>query len=1116
MQSYEKLLARVRRVRRQWRTQVLVRGVSLFLVSTVVLLALGVWGADLFGFKPAAVWIIRVLASITVIFVAWCFIYRAFRSRASDVQIAQFIEERYPKLEDRLIAAIEYGQKSSGSSGLMDLLIKDALDKTSRVDFSVFHNRARIASFGMLGLGVLVALFALLAWGPSFFPYGFTNLYIPWTEASFGSSMAIKIAPGDVEIAKGMDQLIRAQLIGFDSPDVRLYLQAEASKPWNESIMEPDRQGGGFHYLLIDVGSSLRYYAESNGVRSPIHSVKVMDLARVERIDVQYNFPAYAGMAPQIAENEGDISALKGTKIDLKIHCSRPAHSAHLLFDDQTTLELSPSGAQDFSGSFSLRRSGSYLVWIAESREKNHAGSSEYEIEAIEDTPPKVVISRPMRDVRATSVEEVFSEIKAEDDIGIGRLELRYSVNGSSEKIVRLTGENSRTPSVVATHTFFLEEFGLQPGDLISYYGKAWDNNNVTGPGTSSSDLYFIQIRPFEQKYIQNQQSGMPGGQGDEGQEALSRQQKEIISATFRLIREKDGMDPKEYLDGLKALALVQSRLQAQTQGLVDRLRRRGAEDADDSFRKLSEYLKNAIGEMGKAAGDLGALRPASALPQEQKSLQQLMRAESLFREIQVSFAAQSGGRSGSETNAEDLADLFELELNKLKNQYETVQREEQQERDQKLDEALQRLKELAQRQQQLIERNQMTARQGMTPSSSAGSSQSQQQLMEQAEQLRRQLQRLSRERSSPQLNEATNQLQKAIDEMKKALKSSPNAAETRAQGARALQQLDETMRRLARSQESSLSRGIEQAVQESGKLVEEQKRIQEELDRLSKDALNPDSLAGLKPLREDVLSRKAMLADRLRGLENQIKDLSRQARKTQKETSSRLADAAGAIQDNRLPERILSGNSLIQSGLYESQRQRENFIRNGLEEITKKLEEAQTSIGRTDEAKAEEAADKARQLAEGLESMQQRMSGMQNSEADSRDLSRNAAGPPLGIGEHRDEERRQWKRALDQRLTDAQALRPLLDRNSTQMENLDKVIESLRRMGDSRNSTEREQIARLKSAIENMRKMELELARELDRRNQKDRFFFAEDNEVPGRYRKLVEEYYKSIAKGP
>jgi hypothetical protein len=421
MTSYESLLIRIRQVRARRRTQVLVKGLSLFLVSAIALLVFGVWGADLFGFKPAAVWSIRFVSVGAILFVAWYFLYVPLRARVSDVQIAQFIEERYPQLEDRLVTAIEYGGRDAESAGMIDLLIKDALEKSNRVDFSIFLNRKRLASFGMLGVAACLALFFLFTWGPSFFPYGFNQLYAPWAEASRGSYMMIKIAPGDIEIAKGSDQEIRAQLIGFDSPDVRLYLQSGTSSQWNALAMDPDPHGSSFRYLLIDIPASLRYYAESKGVRSPTHSINVNDLARVEKLILSYQFPLYAGMSPQIVENEGDISALKGTRIDLKVYFSKPVQSARLFFDNQSTLDLKQSGTQEFSGSFALQRSGSYLIQAMEYRGNNHAASPEYAMEAVEDAIPQVTITRPMRDVRATNVEEVFSEIKADDDIGIGK-----------------------------------------------------------------------------------------------------------------------------------------------------------------------------------------------------------------------------------------------------------------------------------------------------------------------------------------------------------------------------------------------------------------------------------------------------------------------------------------------------------------------------------------------------------------------------------------------------------------------------------------------------------------------------------------------------------------------
>jgi hypothetical protein len=1205
MGSYERLLARVRQVRTRWRSQVLVRGVAIFLAASIAILVLGVWGADLFGFKPAAVWFLRFLTGGAVLFVAWYFLYLPLHARVSDVTIAQYIEEQYPQLEDRLVTAIEYGRQKSSASSMIDLLIQDALNQASRVDFSVFLNRQRLAAFGTLGFGSSLIFFALLTWGPSFFPYGFSHLYAPWTQASLGSAMMITVLPGNVEIAKGSDQLIDAHLVGFDSPNARLHRQGAESGQWNSTVMEQDPRGGSFRYLLVDIRNSQRYYVESKGIRSPVYSLQVVDRAAVEKIDLTYNFPAYTGMSPQVVENDGDISALKGTRMDIRIHLSIPVKSARLLFDDQSTLNLSATAGRDFGGSFVLQHSGSYAVQVTESRGGDHPASPEYDIEAVEDGAPKVTITRPMRDLRATSVEEVSAEVNAEDDIGVGRFELHYSVNGLPEKIVSLYRGNSQKRSINAAHTFFLEDFGLQPGDLISYYAKAWDGNNVTGPAASSSDIYFIQIRPFEQNYKQSQQQAMPGSQGNESQEALSRQQKEIISATFKLVREKDRMESKEYQDSLKSLALVQSRLQAQAQGLVDRLERREAAQAGPEFEKLGEYLKNAVSEMGKAAADLGAQKPSDALPTEQKSLQQVMRAESLFRDIQVSFSAQNAGSSGSQANAEDLADLFELELNKLKNQYETVQRAERQERDQKTDEALERLKELAQRQQQINESNRLRAQQGASPSSAqAGGAQSQQQIMEQAEQLRRQLQRLSRERSSPQLDEASNRMEKAIEEMKKALQDSQtrNGSEQSAQGQRVLQQLNEAARRLARTKEAGIKEGVDQVAKESGDLVKQQEKIQQELGRLAQEMPRPESQEEAIQRSKNLVSTKNALKDRLDSLENRIRDLARQARETQKSTSSRLADAANTIQDRRLSDRIQEGNRLVQNGFYESQQRREDFIQEGLEEVQRQLEAAKSSLGESEEGRIEEAANRARQLSEGLESMQRRMSTTQrgrgnnsgsqqqaqrgsqqqegqqggqqaqrgsqqqegrqgsqqgqrgsqqqegrqggqqssseqqaqnsrgmpaeqgrdaqnpqgantNPDVDVRELSDNALGPPTGIGQYRDNQATQLNRELAQRLTDARNLRGLINRNPTQMQNLDRVIDELRKSRNFPDYGSAEQIALLKAAIDHLRQVEIDLGKDLARLRQIEEYFTAGNGEAPEAYRRLVEEYYKSIA---
>src|SRR5437899_3184630 len=135
-------------------------------------------------------------------------------------------------------------------------------------------------------------------------------------------------------------------------------------------------------------------------------------------------------------------------------------------------------------------------------------------MEALDDQKPIVEFTKPGRDTKATKVEEVFTELRAEDDFGVNQLELYYSVNGSPEQKIELFTNKGESPKEIsASHTFFLEEHDLQPGDFITYYGKAVDSHRP--PNTVSTDIYFIEVRPFGREYYQGQQGGGGGGGGE-------------------------------------------------------------------------------------------------------------------------------------------------------------------------------------------------------------------------------------------------------------------------------------------------------------------------------------------------------------------------------------------------------------------------------------------------------------------------------------------------------------------------------------------------------------------------------------------------------------------------
>jgi hypothetical protein len=145
----------------------------------------------------------------------------------------------------------------------------------------------------------------------------------------------------------------------------------------------------------------------------------------------------------------------------------------------------------------------------------------------------------------------------------VKNLELVYSVNGGPEKSIRLLEGRQALTEVTAGHTLYLEELGVKPGDAVSYYARATDNNAVAGPQRASSDMFFLRIRPFNKDFKPATSMGGGGGGGGGGMDqvgALSQQQRQLIAGTFNMQRDRKQMAGDKFREGMTVLTLSQSR----------------------------------------------------------------------------------------------------------------------------------------------------------------------------------------------------------------------------------------------------------------------------------------------------------------------------------------------------------------------------------------------------------------------------------------------------------------------------------------------------------------------------------------------------------------------------
>ena len=1142
----DEVLRVIRHVRNRWRLRVAVRGVSVLIAAALGTFLASSYGLEVFRFSPTSIVAFRIVTYVVLIAAGWWLFVRPVSRRVSDERVALYLEEHEPSLQAALLSAVEESKKENHAAAanhspqIVRRLIESAVEKVRNADMGRNVEQRQLTRSSGLLAGAAACAVLLFVFGPDYLRHGISALLLPAGNVEAASPYRIDVLPGDATVARGADQTVTARLVGFDAESVNLFMRAGANAQFERLPLVPVDETDQFEVLLFDLQNGTDYFVEAAGVESSRFTLDVVDLPYVERLELEYVFPAYTGLDPRLVEAGGDIAVLKDTEVRLRAFSTLATEAGELVLDEdnRTPLAVQPDGS--LTASFVVEAEGFYRIDLQAPGGGLVTASPQYTIDVLTDQPPAVMFVTPGRDTTASAIEEVFVEARADDDFGLLSLHLAYSANGGAEQSVQLfDGSGSALKEVSAGHTFFLEDLGLEPGDFVSYYARATDRNLAQENRDIKSDLYFVQIRAFSKDFraAQSQGGAMGGGGGaDADPRALSEAQREIVSGTFNVIRDRETYTGEEYRENLVFLTLAQGRLREQVETLLRRMNSR-VMPADPEFRAIAELLPQAAEAMLAAETELQGQDADGALPPEQRALQFLQRAEEAYEEVMVSMGMGGGGGGGGGSQAaEDLADLFELELDKLQNQYEAVQRGQQQAADDTVDELMERLRELARRQEREAERQRRRAR---GQQSAQGGGAGQRALAEEAEEAARRLERLAREMSSPQMMDAARRLQEAADAMRRAAANSDNLGF--AEAGAALDRLRDVQDQLQTEQAGRLERDIEEAVRRANRLADEEREVAAEVDSLA-GLPDDERLADLQGLMERKDAMEAEVAD----LERQIDSTSAEFRRDQRDASRRLAEAADSIRDNKLKEKIRYSKGLIRSRAPETAQAFEDEIGSDIGDLLDKLHAAEQAVGQAAGDSMAEALDRTRDLMRGLESLEHRIAregepadgepsegqgqqggqqpGSQSAQGvtDGQPGVGDTVGDPFGGGGWGNRtpgsyfdpgDVRQWQREFQERLGDAQDIRRMLQQEGFTAEELNEIIRRMQEFDDTRVYQSIEVLAGLQTQIlEELKRFEYRLRREVDAESEE--LFLAASDDVPPGFRDLIEEYYRALSR--
>jgi hypothetical protein len=822
--------------------------------------------------------------------------------------IVRNIEQEHPRLHALLLTAVE--QHPDAQTGelhyLQQRVIEDALAYNRlhpwghRSFEHLFFAQCAHRGAQVLFVLALVGIYLLAPLGPAWSP-------LP--------APTLTVTPGDASIERGENLVVLARFPKEVPSEVTLIVRAadgsQSKIPLVRNLDDPIF-GGTVPSLTDDI----LYHVAFGDAQSDVYRVTVFEYPRLDRADARLVYPEYTGLEPRTLDDTRRITAVEGTRLEYTLLFNKSITNAYWTNpnDHPIPLDPDPDRPQVQRLSMTLEESRRYGLTAFDEAGRSNRIAADFVVEVFTNRPPDLQLISPRGDDRASPLEEIVFRGQASDDFGVRSSGIAYRLTGDETRFIELAGPANPHEKLQFQHLLALEDLEATSGQLLTYFLWADD----TGPdGTARrtlSDLYFIEVRPFEEIFRQGQSADGQGASGGEQPETpgaqLAELQKQIISATWTLQRQSASRIPDRFAADAEVIRQSQDHALEQARELASE-----STDPNSSIflEAAQSEMRRAIQHLEGAAQQASADPLSSALDAEQSAYEALLQLQA--REFQVARGQPGGGGGGGATGRAQ-RQLDQLQLKDAENRYQTQSQANapptEQQRQQL--EFLARLRELAQRQQDLnqqLQELELALQEARTPEERDELLRRLKRLQEEQRQMLADVDELQQRMEQPgtqaqtadarqQLDQARSNLQQAADAIQQGAVSDAVASGTRA--SRQMEQLRDDLRNESSSQFTDDMRRMRDNARQ---LVERQQALAQDLDALAES--NRPTLSNSQQ-RDDLARRMAEQTSDFTELLEQLRHTSEQSEFSEPILSRQLHETFRDVRqaDAATPQQLL------------------------------------------------------------------------------------------------------------------------------------------------------------------------------------------------------------------
>lgn len=451
------------------------------------------------------VFLITVLALFLYKVLLPLFRYFKLLGKRNYLETAGKVGYHFPEIKDDLKNAMQLlaaGNPNLYSSALVDAAFKNVYNKTSKLKFDSIVKFDSLKKPAVRFLGLLLFASALIFLLPGFSDASarllqFDRDFIP--PARF----QINVIPGNTEVTKGSTFDIVISVKGDIPSNINLFLKDDEQTDYSEIRLTADSLMN-YVFEVKSVRSSFNYFVTAEEVETDKFRIEVIDRPIIKTISFKVTPPAYSKIPAFEQKDNGNITALIGSRIDISLSSTKELSAAILEFNDTSKTELSiKNNLAD--GTIRIRKESSYKVIITDEKGNDNQNPITYIIKPVYDEFPSIELLLPGRDISLANDNRIPLFARISDDFGFTKLTLHYRLSRSRYELPQQEFAQLEIPippsqkEADINYIWNLTQLSPAVDDIFSYYLEVFDNDNVSGPKSAKTPVYNVRVPSLDE-----------------------------------------------------------------------------------------------------------------------------------------------------------------------------------------------------------------------------------------------------------------------------------------------------------------------------------------------------------------------------------------------------------------------------------------------------------------------------------------------------------------------------------------------------------------------------------------------------------------------------------------